>query len=196
MKSKDKNARKLFTNPFAVVQEKTLLTIGIFAFVVGLMVSFAMKTEIQVLRISPLRTLTLDKVLLNNATIVVLMTIAFFGIGKIVNPKTRFIDILNTVFIALIGVYISLFQNIGGFLQHNIDTLENAIKDGSIHQLNPPFVFIMISLLGFALFIYYIYLLFIGFKTATNAKKTWHYLLFFITLILVDFISSYFFQMI
>lgn len=181
---------KIFTNPFAVIQDRTLLTIGLLTFVTGIIAAYSMHIEMQILRVNPLSTLTFNKVLFNHTTIVIVLTLSFFGIGKIINKKTRFIDILNTVFIALIPLYISLFQNIDSFLLKETQNIEKAIKDGSIYTESPPFLFILVGLIGLGFFVYYIYLLFTGFKTATNAKKIWHYVLFFVTLIVADILTS------
>ncbi len=182
---------KIFTNPFAVIQDRTLLIMGVITFITGIFVAYSMHIEMQILRVNPLSTLTFNKILFNHTSIVGMLTLTLLGIGKIINKKTRFIDILNTVFIALIPLYISLFQNIDGFLLKETQHIENAIKDGSIYTQSPPFMFILVGLMGLCMFVYYIYLLFIGFKTATNAKKIWHYVLFFTTLIITDILTSF-----
>ena len=182
--------KSLLLNPFAKIQDKKLLTLGLIAYITGLFIAFSMKMEIQILRINPLTTISLPKILLNHSVITICLSLAFFGIGKIINKKTRFIDILNTVFIAFIPYYISLFQNINSYLTKETEKVMNALRTGTILELTPSFLFIVVTLVGLLFFIYYIYLLFIGFKTATHSKKIWHYVLFFVTLIVVDVIVS------
>lgn len=188
------NNKNYFINPFARVQEKTLLTIGLICFVIGLFIAYEMKMQLQILRISPEENIRLDQVLFHHASIVVLLTAFFFGLGKIINPKTRFIDILNTVLIALIPIYLSFFQNWNHFLSRNLNRTLEHLKSDQLQSYVPSIGFFMVIIIGLLFFIYYIYLLFIGFKTATHAKKGWHFVLFFVVLLLVDVISSYFFN--
>ncbi len=182
--------KNVLLNPFAKIEDKKLLTLGLIAYIIGIFIAFSMKIELQILRINPLSTIDLPKILLNHSVITICLSLAFFGIGKIINKKTRFIDILNTVFIAFIPYYISLFQNINGYLTNETGKVMDALRQGTILNLTPSFLFIMVTLVGLLFFIYYIYLLFIGFKTATHSKKIWHYVLFFATLVVIDLIVS------
>lgn len=182
--------KNVLLNPFAKIEDKKLLTLGLIAYITGLFIAFSMKMEIQILRINPLTTLSLPKILLNHSVIIISLSLSFFCIGKIINNKTRFIDILNTVFIALIPYYISLFQNINGYLTKETEKVMDAFRKGDLLALTPSFLFIVVTLMGLLFFIYYIYLLFVGFKTATHSKKIWHYVLFFVTLLIVDILVS------
>lgn len=180
----------ILLNPFAVINDRKLLLFGILTFLLGIYIAFSMQVSLQILRMDPLGEITFENVFINHSLIVIFLTSSFFALGKIINKKTRFIDILNTSFIALIPVYISLFQNINGFLSKEVNAILSAIENGKIYETTPPILFLIVSLLGLVFFIYYIYLLFIGFKTATNAKKAWHYVAFFATLIITDLIVS------
>lgn len=180
----------ILLNPFAVINDKKLLLFGILTFILGLYAAFSLQVNIQILRIDPISEIKFVNIIINHCLIVAFLTLGFFGLGKIINKKTRFIDILNTAFISLIPIYISLFQNYNNFLKVETEQILSALKDGSIYTQSPPTTLILVALLGLLFFIYYIYLLFIGFKTATNAKKIWHYVAFFATLIFIDIIVS------
>lgn len=180
----------LLKNPFAVLTDKQILLTGVVAFVIGIFLAFQFQIQLQILRINTLKIPNLLEVVIGHLIIIICLTVSFFILGKVINKKTRFIDILSSVLISLIPLYISLFQNINGFLSNETSKIENAVKDGTIYTQTPPFLLIIVGLIGFCFFIYYIYLLFVGFKTATNAKKIWHYLLFFVILIAIDLLTS------
>ena len=180
----------ILLNPFAVLSDKKQTIIGIISLILGILIAHFMDINIQILRIDPTEKVSLLKSFLNLCVCISFLSLAFFGIGKIINKKTRFIDIINTVLLAFIPVYLSLFQNINNFLTNEINQIVEAIANGDIYNMSPPILLLIVGLLGFAFFIYYIYLLFIGFKTATNAKKAWHYVLFFATLIIIDLLTS------
>jgi len=178
-------------NPYAVLSDRKQTIIGITSVIIGTLLSYFLHVNIQVLRIDPLTDLSFIEVAINQVILISSLTFSLFGIGKIINKKTRLIDILNTVLLAFIPVYISLFQNINNFLTNETNQLIEAITNGDIYNMSPPILLIVVGLLSTLLFIYYIYLLFIGFKTATNSKKVWHYVLFFATLIIIDILTSF-----
>jgi len=186
-----KKILQILLNPFATISDKKQTTIGITSLIIGILIAYFMNINLQILRIDPVSEVNLDKAFLNQIIITVFLTASFFGIGKIINKKTRFIDILNGVLISFIAIYISLFQNINNYLTNETNKIFEAIKEGNIYNISPSIIFILISLIGLFFFVYYIYLLFMGFKTATNAKKAWQYVLFFATLIIIDLITSY-----
>ncbi|WP_177764570.1 YIP1 family protein [Flavobacterium sp. I3-2] len=181
----------ILLNPFAILSDKKQTIIGLISLIFGILIAHFMTINIQILRIDPVENVSLLKSFLNLIICILFLSLAFFGIGKIINKKTRFIDIINTVLLSFIPVYISLFQNLNHFLNNEIDKLIQTLKNGDIYNLSPPILFLIVGLVGFVFFIYYVYLLFIGFKTATNSKKAWHYVLFFATLIIVDLLTSY-----
>lgn len=181
---------QLLKNPFALVEDKKLFLVGISTFIVGIFLAYYFQLQQQILRLNISETPNLKQVIIWHVIIVASLTIVYLILGKIINKKTRFIDILNTVLIALIPIYITFFQNFNNFLTEETSKMLNALKDGSIYSQSPPILFIFVGLAGLVFFIYYIYLLFIGFKTATNSKKIWHYTLFFVLLIITDILTS------
>ena len=185
-----KKLLQLLKNPFALVEDKKLFLVGISTFIVGIFLAYYFQLQQQILRLNISETPNLKQVIIWHVIIVASLTIIYLILGKIINKKTRFIDILNTVLIALIPIYITFFQNFNNFLTEETSKMLNALKDGSIYSQSPPILFIFVGLAGLVFFIYYIYLLFIGFKTATNSKKIWHYTLFFVLLIITDILTS------
>lgn len=177
-------------NPYRWLQDRNLLTISVFSLLIGMIISHFCKVEFQVLRINPLNDVSWIKAFFNQLIIIAIPTILFFITAKIINKKTRLLDILTTVCVALIPYYILGLQNINHFLTNETHAIEEAMKSGNITDYLPSPLFIFLSVLSLVFIAYYIYLLVTGFKTATNSKKTWHYILFVLALIFSDIIAS------
>ncbi|HUH25120.1 MAG TPA: hypothetical protein VLY87_00705 [Flavobacterium sp.] len=185
-----KRVLQILKNPFAIINVKKQTLIGLFSFVLGIIISYFMQTKIEIIGINSVSNYKISSILLNQSINVLTLTFILYGLGKFINKKTRIIDILNSVLIALIPLYIGLFQNTNNFIVNEGTKVFTAIENKAIHQYKPPILFLPIVLIVIVLIVYYIYLLFIGFKTATNAKKVWHYVLFFIFLIITDLLTS------
>jgi hypothetical protein len=107
------------------------------------------------------------------------MIFVMFTIGKIMNNRTRIIDIINTVFIAQIPLVIIVPLNKVPFVE---DTLKTVSKiDPSTTQSLPIADLIFLSVYGFITILFLVYsfaLIYNGFKTATNCKKWQQVVLF------------------
>lgn len=132
-------------------------------------------------------TKTVTDVLIN----VVTLTIVFFIFGRIVNSKTRLIDCLNVAFISRIPFYIVSALNITGQMYSWSNYLTNKVLN---HQLDftssEIFYLIILTSSGLLALALSIIVLFKGFKTATNAKTTKHYLVFVAALLVSEIISA------
>lgn len=177
-------------NPFEISSDKSLTTIGIILFIIGIILAYFFQIQLQILRVNPLVKLTITDIIIGHLIIMLALTIVYFILGKIINRKTRLLDILNTVLISIAPLYLIFFQNINGYLYNEVYQIEEAIKSGGILNIKTSFFSVIISIIGILITIYFIYLLFVGFKTATNAKKIWQYVLFFTLLLIADFICS------
>lgn len=177
-------------NPYRWLQDRNLLTISVFSLLIGMIISHFCQVEFQVLRINPLNEVSWIKAFFNQLIIIAVPTVLFFITAKIINKKTRLLDILTTVTVALIPYYILALQNINHFLTNETHAIEEAMKSGNFTDYLPSPLFILLSILSLVFIAYYIYLLVTGFKTATNSKKAWHYILFVLALILSDIIAS------
>lgn len=121
-----------------------------------------------------------------------ILSFLLFIIGKMINKKTRFIDVLVASLIAKIPFYFLLFFNINNkmFLvsQKLMDSISQK-KDFNIETLEMSLLVIS----GIATFISLVWsmiLLFNGFKTATNIKETKHIILFIVTVIVSEILSK------
>src|SRR5690606_42105252 len=86
---------QLLKNPFAIIEDKKLLFFGIFSFIIGIFLAYYFQLQRQILRLNILETPTITQVIIWHFIIVASLAIIFFTLGKIINRKTRFLDILN-----------------------------------------------------------------------------------------------------
>lgn len=168
-------------NPLSKISSKAFMLIGIISAVVGSFISQFNHTIYDgLIDAHTYHLLTYAQAITANMVNIILPCIMLFILGRFINPKTRMIDILNTSFLYRIPIYIfPFFINLPA-----MKSIEAKINDPSIGIKNIQFspdetgTIVWISILSIALITYAITLLFFGFKTATNAKKTWHYIAF------------------
>lgn len=185
-----KKLLQILKNPFEISSDKSLTTTGIILFTIGITLAYFFQIQLQILRVNPLVKLTITDIIIGHLIVLSALTIVYFIFGKIINRKTRLLDILNTILISIAPLYLIFFENINGYMYNEIYQMEEAIKSGGMLNIKTSIFSVIISVISISITIYFIYLLFIGFKTATNAKKIWHYVLFFVILFITDLICS------
>lgn len=121
---------KIIFNPFEKVSEKILLTFGITLTILGSFTGFYFGVIYDGYLDVHVYAVTFLESLLHNTTNLLSMFICFFILGKILNSKTRIIDVLNTVLIARIPLYtLGIFAN---------NEKINSITDQIIEGVNDP----------------------------------------------------------
>ncbi|ALU26400.1 MULTISPECIES: hypothetical protein [Myroides] len=177
--------------PFESIQDKTLLAIGVLTgVVISCLQLLTHMRSIAILKQVTLKSApTLVQTLSDFAITTIVMTLALFVFGKIINKKTRLIDILNTVLIARICLDISVLFDINGYLSDfSLQLIDNIANPEILFKSNPQgFVYFIItsfaSILCLVGFGYYIYQ---GFKLATHLKKKYMIIAFVLIILLVD----------
>lgn len=177
---------KTIFNPFETYDEKLLLLVGALTVVLSIVAGYWTDTAFfSIYSISSVKNASLETIaastLLSFFSAIVILVI----LGKILNSKTRIIDIVNTVLIS--QLFLILLQFTG-----KISSLKLAGKSVVNYEANPsgtfPFldflIMIFMTIISITTLIYSITLFYNGFKTATNIKKWQHIVLFcFVTLI-------------
>ena len=180
-------------NPLAKLPAKPILLVGIISAVIGSFISQFNHTIFDgLIDAHTYQLLTYTQAITANLVNIILPCVFLFILGRFINPKTRMIDILNTSFLYRIPIYIIPF--VTSFpsmksIEAKINEPMMSIKDlqFSSDEITMLIIFSCISL---AILAYAIALLFMGFKTATNAKKAWHYLAFVGVFILCEILSK------
>jgi len=179
--------------PFHYFQEKQLLIFGLFIGLIGCFIQVLTSSRtISILQIASMeRQPQLIQTLADFAISTMIMTVVLYGLGRIINTKTRFIDIFNTVIIARIPLTLMIPFDLNGYMSeksnHLIASINNpeelANQSSNLIQLT---LFGILGLIMLVLFGYYIYQ---GFKTATHLKKPIHLVLFVVLILITDILT-------
>lgn len=180
------NWQTLF-NPFSKISEKRLFLFGLLFFSVNSVVCFYTSTKMDsIFHFSPQKNLSLFSAFSFTAVSNASAMFFLFLLSLVINKRTRFIDIANTVFISQVPNFLILLC----IKFSGLETLASKINttNGTPPSLNLdsiaiiPFTIGIILMLAFI--IYGFVLMYNGFKTATNLKKGYHIALFIISLFL------------
>jgi len=183
---------KLLFNPFGIYSEKQLLVSGILITLAGSFVGSLFNVTFDgVLDVHQYETDFLTS-LKENSINVACIFIVLIVLGKLINRKTRVIDILNTAMVSRFPQYISAVITALPVLKKVED--EIISHQGDLQHLNfqpmDLMLLFVISMILLAITAYYITLLVNGFRTAVNAKKWQHFVGFAIALIIAEIISK------
>jgi hypothetical protein len=178
----------LLFNPFEKYSETILLVFGITFTILGTLLGFYFNARFDgALDMHLVRNSTLQQVILDNLINILCLFIFLFGAAKFVNQKTRFIDILNTILISRVAIYVFVL------LPTPSKEVMQSLATGNISQVNNFDMFLLTTISVFALLgiVWYIILLYNGFKTASNAKKILPIILFVVAILLAEILSKF-----
>lgn len=180
---------KTFINPLSKFQENTILTTGIIGLVITSLVGYVFNVKFDgAFDAHTTSSTTFINSFLENLIQVLCVFVLLFALGKIINKKTRGIDILNTSLLYRIPfIFIGILTGLPVYKK-----VEMLIKDNNLTLESMDYIqLITSSIFILLLLIYSIVLLVNGFKTATNAKKWQHYVALTLVLIAIEIISKY-----
>ncbi len=185
------------TQIFEKVADKKLLSIGLVSLLIGSLIAINTNARFDGVLDMHLVTKVLPiQPFLDNIINTVLLAVVLFALGKFINSKTRFIDILNTAFICRIPFYLLPLFNINHAITAITDDLLSNIEEPDLllQSLAAPTTLLLIgsfALVSILALILFAYLLFKGFKTATNLKKTVHIILLVVTVLIAEILSKF-----
>lgn len=184
---------QIILNPFIKFSEKQLFIIGISSTIAGSLIAFMIGVTYDgLIDVHLCPEITFLDSLIENCILITLITLLLFGFGKIINAKTRFIDILNSSLVFRIPFYFTALMTSIPFVKKiEEDVLKNINSLEKINLQTTDLIGILVvSILSIVLLIYAIMLLFQGFKTATNAKKVVHYIVFGVLILVGEVLSK------
>lgn len=180
-------------NPFEKYAERILIVAGLTATLIGGYLGFVFNARFDgVIDLHFVEKVSLYQPILEIVINILCTTVLLFIVGKIINPKTRIIDIFLTSMIARIPYYIITFFNSNSKAYTISQGILNLVKSSKTNTLSTIDILYLL-LMSFAIIaslIWFIVLLFNGFKTAVNAKGTKHVLLFIVAIIVAEIISK------
>lgn len=144
---------------------------------------------IGVLKMNPVATVAPLEPVTDIIICVACLTLFLWIAAKLINNKTRFIDILVTGLLAFAPLcFLSIF-NINQMLFNETEKMNRITIAATAHlDLTYIMIFAFASIL---ILIWFVILLFNGFKIASNAKSIKHNIFFVIALILSDVASRF-----
>lgn len=190
------NWKTLF-NPFEKYSEKTLLIFGIITTILGSFLGYLMNARFDgIVDMHLVENIECYEPLVDNIINVLVIFVLFFAFGKMINPKTRAVDILNVSLISRIPIYLVTLTNIGGYLEKSTQNMLDKIDFENLNNV-PQFEFsdmaisLVFSVVMILLLIYMIVLFWKGFQTATNTKGVRNIIIFIILFIAAEILSKY-----
>lgn len=184
--------KTLLFKPFEKYSENRLLLIGSCALVAGTGLAFLLNTRFDgALDIHFGLEVKLITAIADQGIALISLVLFFFLAGLLINPKTRFVDVLNAVLIARIPLYLASLMNLGGYtgaagleIEQSLLNPEHTISTVSIVILVVSIILIML------LIVWSFALLWNGYKIAANAKGTKAILLFIGAALLAEIVSK------
>lgn len=178
---------KILINPFEKYSETSLLITGIVVTLLASYLGYYFNTRFDgLLHSGSVQVEHFYQPLLDHVLITLALTVLLFGLGRYINNKTRFVDILNTTLIARLPMFLTLFDNWNGFIENLNLTADPATLNLTGVQLT---FLLIIGIIALLTLIWFCILVYNGFKTATNLKLTVHKVAFCIAVLVADVIS-------
>ena len=180
--------KTILFNPFEKYAESRLLLFGIVILFIGtwLCTLFNMRF-IGVLKMNPLATVTTFEPLTDIVICVFCVTLFLWIAAKLINNKTRIIDIFVTAIVSFsLLCFLSVFNTNGMLFRETQKIDRTTIAASANLDLSYMMFFALVSIV---IIIWFVILLYNGFKIASNAKSTKHNILFVVALILADVTS-------
>ncbi|MDR6967971.1 hypothetical protein J2X31_001985 [Flavobacterium arsenatis] len=188
--------KTLLFNPFEKYAENKLLLFGIFITLAGSYLGYLFQGRFDgVIDLHFVPSTTLFEPLADNLINIFSLFLLLFLLGKYINPKTRVIDTLTPVMIARLPFYLLTFFNyqnyISGITEKLIASidLQNTPTDLNI-ATSDLIITLLFSGISILFLVWFVILLFNGFKVATNSRGIKNNLLFAGAIILAEILSK------
>ena len=194
--------KKIFFNPFEQFSERPLILFGIATTILMSMVGAFFNARFDgVLDLHFSRPTFFLNTLTDNALNVCVLSLTLFTLGKIRNNKTRFIDIFSASLIARIPYYFLPLFNWNNIVLTESEKLMQqfmTLKPGNTPTFDNIQIMVLMIFTGASLcfLAWFIFLLYQGYKVATNAKGSVEVVLFGITLLIAEVFSKIIFYLI
>ena len=194
--------KKVLFNPFEQFSERPLILFGISVTILLSMTGAFFNARFDGVIDLHFSTPTFFiNTLTDNAVNIVILSLALFTLGKFRNNKTRFIDVFTASLIARIPYYILPFFNWNNTVLVESEKLLKqfmTVQPGAVPQFETTNMLVLVLFAGFSLLFlaWFIYLLYQGYKVATNAKGGIEIILFGVTILIAEVFSKIIFYLI
>ena len=194
--------KKVLFNPFEQFSERPLILFGISVTILLSMTGAFFNARFEGVIDLHFSTPTFFiNTLTDNAINIVILSLALFTLGKYRNNKTRFVDVFTASLIARIPYYILPFFNWNNTVLVESEKLLKqfmTVQPGVAPQFETTNMLVLVLFAGFSLLFlaWFIYLLYQGYKVATNAKGGIEIVLFGVTILIAEVFSKIIFYLI
>lgn len=194
--------KKVLFNPFEQFSERPLILFGISVTILLSMTGAFFNARFDGVIDLHFSTPTFFiNTLTDNAINIVILSLALFTLGKYRNNKTRFVDVFTASLIARIPYYILPFFNWNNTVLVESEKLLKqfmTVQPGAVPQFETTNMLVLVLFAGFSLLFlaWFIYLLYQGYKVATNAKGGIEIILFGVTILIAEVFSKIIFYLI
>lgn len=188
--------KKLLFNPFENTSESKLLLSGLALTVIGSYLAYLFNGRYDgVIDLHFIGDVSLQQPFIDNLINIICLCGMLFLTGKLINKKTRIIDILNPVLIARVPFYVLTFTNFNNYIS---DITQSMLEKIDLKNMPTNMDIAPSSILALTLFsllaivgiIWFVILLYNGFKIATNSKTVAHKLYFALSILAAEIISG------
>jgi len=183
--------KKLLFNPFEKYDGRPILALGLVATLIGSFLGLIFNARFDgVIDMHFAPKVAFAEPFTDNVFNIAILFFVLYAIGRSINNKTRPIDILGIVMLARLPFYLDTLTNINGYMYK---FGEKVMKMGdNPMSIDPTEILIpaSLALITLPLLVWYIALLYNGFKTATNLKTPQHKAWFAIAIVIAEILSK------
>lgn len=187
--------KTILFNPFHKFQSKILIITGIVATVFFSVTAYLFQARFDgAIDLHFVNSIEMFEPLIDNIVVILTLSFLLFFAGKIVNRKTRFVDLLAASLIARLPFYLLMFFNFNSAIRNVSKTVTDGItSSNSIAEISNANIWLLLSFAftGLILISWYLSLLYKGYKVSCNAKNNTAILYFIIAIIGAEILSKY-----
>jgi len=188
---------KLF-NPFEHYSEKVLIVFGLVMLSLGSLAAWYFSGRFDgVIDFHLVDDVAMWEPFADNAIATFSLVLPLFILAKIINRRTRLVDIIAASLVARTPFIIEPLFNIGGHLGDSTEkmvarqiTRDTGVTVVAMPETHDFTIIVLFALVSILLLVWFATLLYNGFKTATNLRKTAHIIYFIITAIIAEVLSK------
>jgi hypothetical protein len=184
----------LLFKPFEKYSEKTLLSVGVIFTLIGSFAAYTFNVRFDgVFDVHIISNTLFYQALLDNLVNLFCLIIFLYLSTKYINRKTRLIDIITTSMVARVPFYLLPFLNINGVIEKASEDIIQFANPELISQISSSNLLIItvFGVITILFLVWYISLLFNGFKVASNAKGKISIILFILSLLFAEILSKF-----
>ena len=183
--------KTILFNPFVKYSEKQLLFAGLLFTIIGSIAGYYFNTRFDgALDVHISSDVSIGKSFTDNCCNVLSLFVSLYLAACYINKKTRGIDIFATILVARLPIYSLSLLNIG----NNLHDISKKIITSNSYDLQLSYIEMIIllvyAILTLAFVIWYIALLYNGFKVSCNAKTVKHNVLFAVAILVAEVLSK------